>query len=68
MGKTLKLYLSSKRFRSADRANIPIGKAADKSFEHLPSSGGIVSNYPLKIESDALFIDINNESGRNRFH
>lgn len=42
------------------------GKASEKSFEPLASSGGAVSSFPLKIENGMVFIDTANESERVR--
>lgn len=42
------------------------GKAENNSFAPIASDGGAVPQFPLKIEGDSLFIDMNNESTRVR--
>lgn len=42
------------------------GEAKNKAHEPLASSGGKVSSYPLKIENETLFVDIQNPADRVR--
>ncbi len=42
------------------------GEAKNKSFEPLASHGGTVPHFPLKIEGDSLFIQLSQESLRQR--